>query len=138
MDASVLVAGLMSDGEVRHALLSSAPLRFVAPDFVLEETISHSPKIARRAGLPIEVISAVLSALMRDVEQYSRPSYASKMEAARKAVEAVGAEGDEDYVALALFLEAPIWTLDRDFSRVSGIEVLSTHDIRELETAEDR
>jgi PIN domain len=39
------------------------------------------------------------------------------------------AQGDEDHIAMALALQAPVWTLDKDFVRAKGVGVLRTRDV---------
>lgn len=46
--------------------------------------------------------------------------------------EAAHAEGDEEYLALAEFLDSPVWTYDKDFRRVRGVKALSPSEVGRL------
>jgi hypothetical protein len=42
------------------------------------------------------------------------------------------AEGDEEYIAVALFLEAPVWILAKDLGRVPLITRFNAPEVRDL------
>jgi predicted nucleic acid-binding protein len=128
VDASVLIAGLMADGRARHALLH-AEADLVAPPFALEEVAARADKVARRARVPPEVVEALLQDVRMRLEVVPVAVFAPFRAQARRRVAAAGAEGDEDYVALALALDAPIWTYDKDFRRVRGIRLVTTSEV---------
>jgi len=129
VDSSVIVAGLAKDGKVRESLVTASELAFAAPAYVGEEVKTQVPRIAARAKLPRATVEAILEDLLCTVDLVPPAHYASKMRGATAIAHRAGVPGDEDFVALCMALEAPIWTLDRDFLRVPGLVVLSTTDI---------
>jgi predicted nucleic acid-binding protein len=129
VDASVVVAGLFKDGSVRDALLNADDVRFVAPAYLQAEVARHTAEVASRANIPRATVEAVLEDLLSVIDFVAPGAYASWVEPARRLARRSGAMGDEEYVALALALESPIWTLDRDFRRIPGIQVLGTRDV---------
>jgi len=132
VDASVLVACAISDGKARSTLLSASSVDFFAPAFVLDEFKRHIPKIIALSGVAPPILSALADDLVARVRTVSREGYASALARARKLVELAQATGDEDYVALAIALDAPIWTYDKDFRRVKTIRLISREEIEPL------
>ena len=132
VDASVLVACAISDGRARHALLSASSVDFVAPAFIQDEFRRHLPKIIALSGIAPPILSALSEDLFDLIRIVSREGYVDCLAKARALVEEADARGDEDYVALATVLDAPIWTYDKDFRRIKGIRVISREDIERM------
>jgi predicted nucleic acid-binding protein len=126
LDASVLVACLFKDGRARHVLLHSSDVRFVAPPDLLVESERQIPKVAQRAGITSAQVRATLQVLRGRVHEVPisllRPAEAEARNLAKNA----GDENDWEYVALALTLDAPIWTCDDDLRRVKAIRTVGT------------
>ncbi len=132
VDASVLLAGLFKDGTVRDLLLTTESCLFAAPEYVRTEADRHLIDVALRSQLPPETVRAVLEDLLSQVDLAPFGAYAHRIDEARRVAAKAGAPEDADYVALALSLDAPIWTLDVDFRRIPKVATLTT---RELERA---
>jgi len=124
VDASVLVACALSDGSSRRALFQATDVEFYVPEFILEELRRKTPKLLALSGLPPPVLTGLIDDLFGRVDVVPRWAYAGQMKEALELTRAAGAEGDEDYVALALALEAPVWTYDKDFRRIRRIKVV--------------
>ncbi len=129
MDASVLVACALSNGSSRRALLHTVQTEFCAPEFITEELRRKSPKIIVLSGIAPSVLAVLLDDLFDRVNIVPHQAYAHRMAQARALTRAADAQGDEDYVALALALDAPIWTYDKDFNRIQGIRLTNRHQI---------
>ncbi len=127
VDASVLVACTLSDGKARRALFQTSTAEFYAPEFVLDELKRKIPKILGISRVAPGVLTILIDDLLGRVTVVRRQAYAVRMEEALTLTTAAHARGDEDYVALALVLDAPIWTYDKDFKRVKGIKVVTRH-----------
>lgn len=123
VDASVLVACALSDGKARRTLFQASGAEFYAPEFVLDELKRKFPKILAISRVAPAVLAALIDDRLGRVSVVPRQGYAIRMEEALRLTVAANARGDEDYVALALVLDAPIWTYDKDFKRVKGIKV---------------
>ena len=132
VDASVLTAALMADGNARHALLHSQEIEFVVPAFIFEEVEENMGRIVSRTGLPTGVIVALIEDIRSMIEVVPRGAYAEALDEAGIVAERAGASGDEDYVALALTSKAPIWSYDLDFARMPTIRRISTGEITEM------
>lgn len=128
VDASVIVASLMADGRARHALLHYPSTLYVPPR-VFEELEKKAGKIAARARLDRTVVEALLADIRGRIEVIPEALLAPFLVDARARSLAAGAEGDEDHVAAALALDAPIWTYDRDFRHIRGIRLIGTAEV---------
>ncbi len=128
VDASVLVASLMADGRARHALLHSSASLYVPPR-VFEEVQAKAGKIAKRARVDRTVVEALLTDIRHRIEVVPEALLAPFLPDAQARALAADAGGDEDYVAAALALDAPVWTYDRDFARIRGIRVIGTAEV---------
>jgi predicted nucleic acid-binding protein len=131
VDASVVLSGLFKDGTVRDVLLYFEGAKFIAPSFLKSEVERHLPDVVYRTGKPEATVSATLEDLFSTIDLVPAGVYYRSMAKARNIAKSAGAEGDEDYIAIALALEAPVWTLDKDFVRVAGIRTLQTSEIEE-------
>jgi predicted nucleic acid-binding protein len=132
VDASVILAGLLRDGTTRGVLLGDHDLRLYTPAAVTEEVDRHLPQVAERSGVSRESIAVVLDRFWSRFEAVPTEGSARFLPSARRRSARAHALHDEAYVALAEALEAPVWTYDKDFRRVVGLEVLSTKDVLRL------
>lgn len=129
VDASVLIACAISDGRTRRTYFSAQDIEFYAPRFVLEELRRRDPKVLALAAVPLPVLTSLLEDLFERLTIVLREAFAHRLVEARQFVARVGAKGDEDYVALALALDAPIWTYDKDFSRIGEVRVVNLEQV---------
>lgn len=129
VDASVLVACALSDGKTRRAFFSSYRRDYFAPEFIREELLSRVPKILALSKVAPIDLSVLLDDLFGRMTIVPREGYLRQLPLARKVAERADADGDEDYVALALTLDAPVWTYDKDFLRIREIRVITTGQI---------
>jgi predicted nucleic acid-binding protein len=130
LDASVLVACLFKEGRARPAVLYSDDVALVVPPGILSEVERELPRVAHRAGVSRAELGSILELLRGHIQEVAldvlRPF---ETDAKRIAVEA-GDPTDWEYVALALALDAPVWTYDRDFRRMRGVQTIGTSDLR--------
>lgn len=63
----------------------------------------------------------------------SSEAYKAKRAEAQRLCRQADAWGDDEYVALALALDAAIWTYDHDFRRIPSLRVASTTDVDAIE-----
>lgn len=123
VDASVLMAALQRDGRVRGLLLAAPPhVAFYAPEFLFFEIEDHLDGLAEDVGVPRLALEAVLRVLRPRITVIPPEATAHVFEQAKRLTEKADAADDEEYVALALALDAPIWSFDKDFDRVQGLQ----------------
>lgn len=88
-------------------------LTIVTTEHNIAEVIEYLPEFARRYGLDENVLRETVHLL--PVEVYAKAQYASHLVAAKLLI-GHRDEDDVHLVALALMLQVPVWTNDRDFS----------------------
>ena len=118
VDASVLVAALVDDGEEgRWSETSIGRDALIAPELLLVET-SNILRRLERAGIVsnIEANAAHSDLLRLDVELFPFAPFAERVWALRGNLTSY----DAWYVALAERFECPLLTLDRKLSRATG------------------
>lgn len=78
-------------------------------------------------------MAGVLAHLRGRIQVLSTDAYRFKRDEAQRLCREADAWGDDDYVALALALDAEIWTYDQDFRRIPGLRVVGTTEVDEQE-----
>lgn len=125
VDASTLLAALMADGKARRALLHTSATLY-APPLLLEEVEARLGKAAAQAKVAPAAVETLWADLRGRIAVVPAGVLAPFMDEARALATKADAEGDEDYVAAALALDAPVWTYDDDFRRIPGIRTIGT------------
>lgn len=89
---------------------------FFVPVYFADEAREHLPAIVAKRGFDNALVLAALNAVLDLVHLAEAPMYAGAMDEALARL--AGRDPfDTDVLALALTLECPIWTEDRDFFR---------------------
>jgi predicted nucleic acid-binding protein len=131
VDASVVLAGLFKDGTVRDILLTFEDAEFVAPQYLRSELERHLSEIVARSRKPEAILRAVLEDLLSAIDLVPVEMYSNSLERAQEIARRADAKGGEDYIAMALAFDAPVWTLDKDFTRATGVRVLHTSEVEQ-------
>ena len=114
VDTNIIVSALISNSRKIRQFLSSKEYEFVAPKFVVVELFKHAPKIQKATKLSEEEVLETLSSIINKIKFYddaliSVGSWAEAMRLCRGID-----EKDTPYIALALELEAKVWTNDNE------------------------
>lgn len=131
VDASVLVACLLKDGPAREVLLNHPEVQFVAPGFVLDELERSRARLQSKFRIPSSAFEAVMGGIRERVQIVAARAYVARREEAQRRAKKAQAWGDDEYVALALALDAPIWTYDDDVDRIEGVRRVTAAQIEE-------
>lgn len=131
VDASVLVACLIKDGRAREVLLNHPEVQFVAPGFVLEELAASQAKLESKFRVQPSAFDAVMAEVRERVQVVAARAYAAHRSEAQRRAKKAQAWGDDEYVALAIALDAPIWTYDDDFDRIEGLRRVTAAQIED-------
>lgn len=132
VDANPILSALIG-GRAREAFLSPVIGEFATTRHTLGEVRRYIPVLAgkpkvREAGVTEGELYAALAVMPLSV--YPRTSYRGKLEEARRRIGHRDPD-DVDLLALALALEAPIWSNDADFE-VAGVERFTTAELLAL------
>ena len=113
-DANILISALISDNRQIRRTLARKDLQFVSPKFIVVELFKHAPKIQKATKLSKVEVLELLSSIINQIKFYEEDliSVGSWAEAFRLCRDVD--EKDTPYVALALELDAEIWTNDNE------------------------
>ena len=109
-DSNVLLSAVA--GRAARRVFTKPGLIVVTTEHNIAEVREYLPKFAERYDLPLQVLLEVLELL--PITVYAEPEYADEIAAAHELM----AHRDPDDVvlaALALYLQIPIWSNDRDY-----------------------
>ena len=120
-DANVLLAAILG-GKARLILASEALTQTFTSETTFAEVEEYALILGRNKHLSSEFLLLALSSLPITIVQ--RNEYAGSLSEARRRVGRRDPD-DVDILALALHLQLPLWSNDRDFEG-TGIEVLTT------------
>lgn len=113
-DANIIISTLISGSRRTRRSLARKDLQFVSPKFVFVELFKHAPKIQKATKLSKDEVLELLSSIVNQIKFYDEDliSIGSWTEAFRLCRDVD--EKDTPYIALALELNAQIWTNDED------------------------
>ena len=127
VDANPILAALLG-GQARRVFFETSVREFAVPEIVLSEVREHVPRLARKLGTMPMFLEYALDLL--PLRRYSARAYSSSMAEARRRIG--GRDPDDiDVLALALRLQSPLWSNDRDFEG-TGVEQMTTPDLLKL------
>jgi predicted nucleic acid-binding protein len=125
VDANPILAALLG-GQARRVFFESAISEFAVPERVISEVQRYVPRVAQKLGVEQAFLEYALNLLPLRV--YSARRYARAVREARRRIER--RDPTDDVLALALHLDVPLWSNDRDFedtgvSRFTTAELLA-------------
>lgn len=127
LDANILVRAVLGSRVLERLAEFRGAAEFLTAAEAFDDAETHLPTILRRRGLPDEAVALALEQLTRlrgIVTVVPAAAYAHLEGPARKRL-AGRDEEDWPFVALALLLDCPVWTEDRDFFG-SGVATWTT------------
>ena len=127
VDANPILAALLG-GQARRVFFETSVREFAVPEVVLSEVREHLPRLARKLGAMPAFLEYALDLL--PLRRYPARAYRRTMVEARRRIGSRDPD-DIDVLALALRLQVPLWSNDRDFEG-TGVEQITTPDILKL------
>jgi predicted nucleic acid-binding protein len=134
VDASILFSFFKRDS-ARRRLIKELPIRgskLVSPDFAMQELILDKEKIMEFAGIGETEFMFLFSLLGRKVETFPKSEYEEFLPEAKEISPHVDERKDDPYFALAVSLNAAIWSDEKAFKEQSKVKVFSTREMVEL------
>ena len=124
VDANPLLAALL--GGKASEVLFSAQFRLCSPQPVLFEVAKYLPEVAKKIG--VKELHLYRAFQLLPVEACQPSTYSGKEQLARRLI-AERDPRDVPLLALALQRNTPIWSNDRDFQGIEGVQVWSTGEL---------
>lgn len=129
IDANVLISALISPPGKSCELIFFDELKLSAPELILKEFLSHKQEIINKSKLSEEDVQTLLSLL---ISKISIVPFSEFSEFLSKAKQVCPDEYDIEYFALALRLNCPVWSNDKDLKAQTLVKIYSTHELIEL------
>ncbi len=103
--------------------------RLISPKFALEELREHREEVMKKAKIEESEFNEIINVLREHVIFVEEDFYA---EFIPLALEITPDKDDADFVALALKINAPLWSNDKRLREIQEIDVLNTQELLEL------
>lgn len=115
VDTNVVFSAMIADGVTRELLLDDR-LSFHVPEFFFSEFTQHLEEIQLKTGLDESDLKLLVSLLFEDVHVVPRDEFTEHIPEAKEAIGSVDPD-DVPFLALAIHLDAGIWSDDDHFQR---------------------
>lgn len=127
VDANPILAALLG-GQARRVFFETSVREFAVPEIVVSEVSEHIPRLAKKLGARQTFLEYALDLL--PLRRYPARAYRRTMAEARGRIGRRDPD-DIDVLALALRLQVPVWSNDRDFEG-TGVEQMTTPDLLKI------
>ncbi len=114
LDANILIRAVLGSRVIFLLVKYAGQVEFLAPDTAFHEAHEHLPRILERRNVPVDPAMAILDSLGALVQTVEFETY-GRLEALTRQRLASRDEDDWPVLAVALVVDAPIWTEDTDF-----------------------
>ena len=116
LDANILIRAVLGTRAAQHIRSYAPTVIFLTVEEAFEDAATYLPEVLARRGLDETTQAALqkLAALRRVIEVIPTELLAHLEPLARERLRGRD-EDDWPYLALALLLDCPLWTEDRDF-----------------------
>jgi predicted nucleic acid-binding protein len=109
-------------------LLFSPKVDLYAPDLLFQEVRKHKSELIIKSSLSEEDIEILLILIEKQVRIISKDEFSSEVMKAKILLK--DHKKDIPYFALAMHLKCPIWSFEKRFFMIKGIEVLTTKQVK--------
>lgn len=120
---------LMNPNSINSYLFSLGKIKFIAPEFLIEELEEHKEECIVKSGLSEQEFEIRKEEVKQNIEFIEFSEY---IEFLKEAIALISDPDDALYFALALKLGCGIWSNDKKLKEQDKIKVYSTEEIIEL------
>lgn len=125
VDANVIFSVLRPNSASAY-LFSEMDAEFYAPHFLEHELTKHKEECKEKAGLSEHEYELTMSEICNRIRFSKLEDYKKHLGKARQIV---ADNEDVEYIALALMLDAAVWSLDERLRQQNVVRVLNTKQI---------
>lgn len=128
-DTNVVFSALIAGGKTRELILTDQ-IDLYAPEFFFTELDDHRTEISEKSNLHEDELGLLLNILFKDTEVVPKEEFKDELS---HASECIGETDPDDvpFLALALHLDADIWSDDGDFDEQDDVTNWKTHELVE-------
>jgi len=125
VDTNIIMSALINDSLTRR-LIFNPGFQLFLPDFSLEEIEKYSQEIGEKSQMTKEDFNQLLELILLNFSIIKKEKYHTFL---GKAEEICKDEKDAAFLALALYLNLPLWSNDKQIKNQSSVKVYSTEEI---------
>ncbi len=125
VDANVIFASLIKEGKSIEFMLNPI-FELYSPDFAYIEILKYGGEIIEKTKRNSDDFVRIFKTLLETVNFREIEIYQDKL---NEAYEITPDLDDIDYFALALKLNCPIWSNDKELKKQSKVKIYSTEDL---------
>lgn len=125
VDANIIISALIARTSTLE-LLFSKEIEIAAPDLLFTEVSKYKNLILSKSGLAEEEFNTLMVSVMSKIRIMEFSSFEGFFE---KAKEISPDPEDVQYFALALKLDAAIWSNEKRLKKQSAVKIFSTEDL---------
>ena len=128
IDANIFISSLIKQGKTTELLLDLS-FELSSPEFVLEEIQNHQIEILEKTKRTEEEFRTILDLFKEIVTFFPQEDFKTYLPLAQK----ISPDPDDAmYFALALKLQCPLWSNDKQLKNQNVVKVYSTEDLAKL------
>lgn len=127
VDANILFSAAIADSKTSELLLID-DLRLYAPEYLFQEFKKYEEELLEKTHREPEDFEQFVNLLRRHIRVVPKEEFRDELDTAR---EFCPDPADVPYFALALHLNASIWTDDKQLQEQQEVSILTTSDIVE-------
>lgn len=127
VDTNVVIPALIAGGVTREILLAGDHELF-APEYFFAEFRSNQGAVIAKTGLSESELNLLLDLLFERIRIVPRTEFEGNEAEAEDAIGVVDSD-DVPFLALAMHLDAEIWSDDEHFQRQDAVRAWRTHEL---------
>lgn len=130
IDANILFSALIKDNTTRKLILKDNLILY-SPDFIIEEFLEHLEELEYKTKVGNKALKEKMKELLKlsNIKVISNEDF---MDNIKEAIKLSPDIGDAPYFALALKLNYPIWSNDKELKKQKKVKIYSTEELINL------
>ena len=129
IDANIVISAALNFEGTTRELIFFEDIELFAPDFLLSELEKHRLSLIEKSKVSERDFDLTVSIILSKIKLISYSEFNSFLEKAREICLDLN---DEEYFALSLSLNIPIWSDDKDLKKQNVVKVISTKELIEI------
>ena len=125
VDANILFSAAITDSKTSELLLRD-DLSLYAPEYLFEEFEKYEDTLLEKTHREPDDFDRFVRILKRHITLVPKEEFKDELDEARSFCPDTG---DVPYLGLALYLNAPVWTDDKELRQQDRVDVLTTSEL---------
>lgn len=127
VDTNIVFSALIADGKTREIIITGEQELHV-PEYFFNELSNNLDEVEEKTGLERHELEMLLNILFEQMHVVPREEFEDRLNQARNLIADTDPD-DAPFLALALHLDAGIWSDDQHFQEQESVEVWRTHEL---------